>query len=107
MFHDNPTTTNIVDSIVKDILSYIFENDFQLSEWYVGIASNPREKLFQEHNVMEDSDLWIIRAAESITSAKSIAYHIISRYGTDGLLKSNSETSKFVYAFKKGLSTEL
>jgi len=47
------TMTNTKESIKVDIKAYIQNNGGAYSDWYVGIASDPKERLFTDHNVSE------------------------------------------------------
>ena len=39
--------------IIKDIEGYIAKRVGDIDDWYVGIAANPRERLFDDHSVDE------------------------------------------------------
>jgi hypothetical protein len=73
-------------------------------KWYSGIASNPRERLFEEHNVSEKSDWWIYRECSSAQSARNVEEALL-KLGCDGGPGGGDESSVHVYAYKKSSGT--
>jgi len=82
--------------IISDIKNYI-GSDF--SNWYIGIATNPRQRLFIDHNVNEDNGRWIYREAQSSNDARDIEIYLIDKLGTKGDSGGGDNTTKFVYAY--------
>lgn len=76
------------------------------SDWYVGIASDPKERLFEDHNVDKETNGWIYRKAESSDIAREIEEYLIDVLGTDGDTGGGDETTDWVYAYKKAPHTE-
>lgn len=91
--------------IHDEILAYIQKEGSQYSSWYIGIASNPRERLFSDHQVQEENSWWIFREAFSSQSARKVEKYIIENYGTDGGFGGGDENTKYVYAYKKTNTT--
>lgn len=83
--------------IIRDITAFIKRNGGNPSDWYVGIAANPKERL-EEHGVKEG---WIHREAESATVARQIEAYFIEKVGTDGGSGGGDDETKHVYAYKK------
>lgn len=75
------------------------------SDWYVGIASNPRQRLFNDHNVQENGYGWIFREAFNPESARDVEAHFTDTLGADGDTGGGDNTTKFVYAYKKSSYT--
>jgi hypothetical protein len=75
------------------------------NDWYVGIASDPRSRLFNDHQVNETIDTWAYAYAETNDIAREIekAYHDA---GYDGGPGGGDATTKAVYAYFKTSSTK-
>jgi predicted GIY-YIG superfamily endonuclease len=50
-----PTTAKIA----REIQDYIKNCGGKYSDWYVGIAADPRKRLFTDHQVKEKGNFWI------------------------------------------------
>jgi len=87
--------------IVRDIEEYMRKNGGPASQWYIGIATNARERLFQDHNVQEKGDAWIFRQAESSQAAREVEKDVVDRLGTDGGAGGGDASTDKVYAYKK------
>jgi len=87
------------NQIVSDFNSYFRKHGGSYSAWYVGIASKPRERLFNDHNVDEKNDAWIFRDAENDTMARKIEKHFHD-LGCKGDGGGGDYTTRYVYAYK-------
>lgn len=45
--------------IIDEIESHITDCGGGIRGWYVGIATNPKDRLFDDHSVDEEKDAWI------------------------------------------------
>jgi len=99
---DNIITIMATDkqTIINDIKNHINKNGGSYSDWYVGIAKNPRDRLFQDHNVRQSGEAWIFRQAESETIARQIEDYFVNTLGTDGGT-GGGVSPDHVYAYKK------
>ncbi len=52
-------------------------------DWYVGIATDPKERLFSGHGVHEKDDAWFYQRALSSEAARRIEKHFLD-LGMDG-----------------------
>jgi len=52
-----------LDQIIQDIKDYISKCGGSYSAWYVGITSDITSRLFRDHGVRKDEDLWIYHTA--------------------------------------------
>lgn len=86
--------------IIIEIERYISNCGGTFSSWYVGIAADPRDRLFNDHSVDEMNDNWIFRTATSSSVARKIERYFIFTKGTKGGSGGGDENSKSVYAFK-------
>lgn len=92
--------------IVADILDYIQSCSGQYySDFYVGIAQEPRERLFEEHNVPESSSCWIYRQAIDINHARSAEKDLLAK-GMKGGGGGGNDDSVFVYCYQITQNTQ-
>lgn len=86
------------------IKSYIDEHNNNYPRWYGGIASDPKERLFEEHNVSEKSDLWIYQRCESEQSARAVEEALL-KLGCDGSTGGGDQSTVYAYAYLKSANT--
>jgi hypothetical protein len=90
------------DKIVKDIIGHV--GNANKSEWYVGIATDAKQRLFVDHNVVENGGHWIYRSAGSEQVARDTEKYLLDTYnfrgGTGG-----GDNPIYVYAYKITPST--
>ncbi len=94
------------ETIKSEIKEYIENCGGNYSSWYVGIATSPKNRLFEDHNVDEKNDRWIYVLANSSDIAREIEKYFIEKLGTDGGTGGGDDSSKYVYAYKKTSSTK-
>ena len=85
--------------ITAAIKNHIDTNGGNYPAWYVGIARNPIERLFKDHNVDKARGIWIYRDAGSRAVAERIEMTFI-RLGIKGNPGGGSEDTTWVYAYK-------
>ena len=90
--------------IISDIEDFMTKWGGDIDDWYVGIAAQPRERLFDDHAVDEHNDPWIFRTASSDGVARDIERHFLDKGATGGEGGGSADT-KAVYAYKIGLYT--
>lgn len=95
------TSTNLVNEFV----AYIKKNGGSYSQWYVGIAADPRKRLFIEHNVREQSDAWVHGDAGSCEAAREIERYFIEVLKTSGGGGGGDASTRLVYAYRKEAHT--
>lgn len=91
------TSTAITSQIVQFINSY----DANYANWYVGIAANPADRLFNGHGVFKDQGYWIYRTAENSPEARAIENYFINTLKTDGGSGGGDYMSRSIYAYRK------
>lgn len=91
-------TIETKQEIIKDINTYMANSKYY-SDWYIGIAKNARERLFNDHNVQEKSDLWIYRRANNDTIAREIEKYFLAK-GCKGGDGGGDNATVYVYAYK-------
>lgn len=89
------------EQIIEEILEHITQAGGVLSDWYVGITSDPHHQLFKKHNVNVDLDVWIHRECSDVETAKQIEAHLLEEFDCDGGLSRRDSESRYVYAYKK------
>ncbi len=91
--------------IISDINNYMKQHGGTNANWYVGIATDPGQRLFNDHNVMENNDLWIYRQAISSNVARSVEKAYLDA-GCSGGPGGGDDSTSYVYAYKKTRSTK-
>lgn len=88
------------EDIIREIEVHLIKNGVQLySECYVGIAEEPRNRLFNDHKVLEKGDIWIYRLADSDGAARDIEKYFLDK-GMKGGTGGGSDKSTHVYSYK-------
>ncbi len=93
-------TVKNVAQIIKEIDDHIRESGGGYSGWYVGIASDPRDRLFNDHNVNKDKDAWVYRDCGSEAAARKVEKYFLDR-GYDGGTGGGDISTTYAYAYKK------
>ena len=88
-------------NVVKEIIEFMRRFGGYYAEWYVGITDEPRSVLFNEHHVNEKSNSWIFKNTDSGETAKACQEYIMNYYYTDGDEDGVSDSSTYVYAYRK------
>lgn len=90
--------------IIADIDEYMVQHGGPNSAWYVGIASNARDRLFDGHNVSENGGVWIYSQATSASVAREVEKAYLDA-GCDGGSGGGDASTLYVYAYRKTRST--
>jgi hypothetical protein len=87
-----------------EIKAFIDKRNRPYSSWYAGIASDARSRLFQEHNVSEKNDWWILRQCQNDQSARNVEEALL-KLGCDGDTGGGDQSTTSVYAYMKSPNT--
>lgn len=68
-------------------------------DWYCGIASDPRQRLFTDHSVDEKNDAWIFRDCGDESTARDAERYFLNK-GCKGDEGGGDWQTKYVYAYK-------
>jgi len=83
--------------IVNDIVNHIGSDN--KPNWYVGIATNPRNRLFDDHCVDQAHGAWIYRDASSEADARDTEAYLLEEYSFRGDVGGGNRPT-YVYAYK-------
>lgn len=95
---------NTAQQAVREVYVYISRSGGAPRGWYVGIASDPRVRLFNDHNVQENGDYWIYRSLNSDTDARKVERYFIN-CGCKGGPGGGGTDTRYVYAYRVTSST--
>ncbi|MCH7903982.1 MAG: hypothetical protein IH944_05370 [Armatimonadetes bacterium] len=91
-------------TIAQEIVKYVEARDSRYARWYVGIARDSADRLFNQHDVSENNGWWIRRQAGSAAAARDIEQYLL-RLGFDGGTGGGDHSTTNVYAYYKTGST--
>ncbi len=91
--------------IIVEIKAFMAKWGGNYSDWYVGISSDPRQRLFNDHNADEKKDGWIFRKAFNSDLARQVEGYFVNTLKASGDTGGGDYTTKFVYAYKKSSHT--
>lgn len=86
-------------TIISDIQSYVARNGSGYSQWYVGIAADAKQRLFNDHAVSEKGGAWIYSLCTTSSVAREIEDYFI-RLGMRGGSGGGDNTTRYVYAYR-------
>ncbi len=92
-------TASKSSQVISEIDGYIRQNGGGYPAWYVGIATYPRDRLFDDHNVDEKNGAWIYRDCGSEAAARAVEKIFLAK-GCDGG-DGGGVSPRYVYAYKK------
>lgn len=93
------------EEIIREISTYMEEQGGFPNDWYVGIAEDAREALFNNHHVDWERGRWLFQPADSSCEAKGIEEHFLIIVGTDGGNSDGNGAARQVYAYRKSYRT--
>ncbi|MDR4496483.1 MAG: hypothetical protein MRK02_00925 [Candidatus Scalindua sp.] len=97
-------TVITIAEIIQDIDNHIHKCGGVYSRWYIGIASDPRDRLFNDHKVEKNNDAWIIRDCGSEEAVRRVEKYFLDR-GCDGGTGGGDSATTYAYAYKKNAHT--
>jgi hypothetical protein len=86
--------------IIAVIDTYMKKFRYKNSDWYVGIASVPRARLFIDHTVDEKNGIWIYEPATSDSVARAVEQAYLDA-GHDGGSGGGDSSTIYFYAYVK------
>jgi len=95
-----------VQQIKYEILAYIKEFGGDFSDWYIGIAADPKKTMFEKHSVHQEHDIWLYKQALTFTACKTIQGYFLKILQIDGVsITDGNEDTDCVYLYKKSVRT--
>lgn len=98
------TATSAEQKAKAEIDAYIRKNGGVYSAWYAGIAADPEQRLFTDHNVDKQRDQWIHINCGTDTAARNVENYFLAK-GCKGGGGGGDHTTRFAYAYKITSST--
>ena len=86
------------NKIINELIEYIAKS-LPCSSWYVGVAKDARDRLFNDHNVSQQKGYWIFRECENDSVSRDIEHYFL-KLGCKGGDGGGDYRSKYVYAYK-------
>ncbi len=95
-----------VQEIKFEFLAKIKEHGGAFSDWFVGIAADPRQTLQDRHGIDHEKDVWTYKQALTFQACRTVQRFFQEKLKTDGeaLLSGDADTD-CVYLFKKSERT--
>ena len=90
----------LLNIIIMEILEFIYREGGDPETWHIGVTKDPRQRLFDEHQVHYQNDAWIYRVATS----EGEALQVQAYFSEFGLAEGEEEWqpgSCAVYAYRK------
>jgi hypothetical protein len=84
--------------IMNEVVVHMGKYGGKFKDWYVGVAADPKIRLFIDHGVKESGDAWICRQCASNVAAREIERYFIKR-GCKGGPVGEEKTTMFFYAY--------
>jgi hypothetical protein len=95
-----------VQQVKYEFLAYIKEFDPTFSNWYVGLADQPRQALFERHGVRDAEDPWLYKQRLTNRAARTVQQYFIEHRETAGAPSmEQSEDVDCVYLYKVAAHT--
>ena len=63
--------------IILELLEFIYREGGDPKTWYVGVIIDPKQRLFDEHQVHYQNDAWIYRTASSESEALQVQAYFL------------------------------
>ena len=94
-----------VQQIANEIDAHIRKEGSGYGNWYCGIASDVKQRLFTDHNVSEKGGWWIFRDAGTDNAARNIEEYFLKK-GCKGGGGGGDGGTRYEYAYKITSTTQ-
>ena len=88
-----------MNNIITEIQNHMAKRGGTYGDWYCGIASDPRQRLFVDHNVSENNDAWIHRDYGTENTARDVERYFLGK-GCKGDEGGGDWQTKHIYTYK-------
>jgi len=90
---------NTMKDTIKDITEFMIARGGYYYQWCAGITSDPKKRLFVDHKLDGDRDVWIYRDCGSETTAREVERHFLES-GCQESTWIGEPSSTYVYLYK-------
>ena len=90
---------NSKKDIIRDITEFMISRGGYYYQWCAGITSEPQKRLFVDHNLEREQDVWIVRDCGSETTAREVEGHFLES-GCQESSRAGEPSSTYVYLYK-------
>ncbi len=87
------------EEAINEIKKYISESGGEYPAWYVGITSDPNDRLFNAHKVVRNS-FWIYCPCTDSEVARAVEEYFLGEEGSMGGPGGGDDNATYVYAYK-------
>lgn len=95
-----------VQQMKFEMFAYIKEFGADFSQWYVGIAIDPKETLQAIHGLDLEADIWLYKQATSFKACRAVLIYFIEMLNVDGTIPSHgTKDMDCVFLYKKSART--
>jgi hypothetical protein len=90
---------NDKSTVISKIKSHVADRGGKCGDWYVGVASDPRQRLFDDHAVSEKGGYWVWSRCARSDDARAVEKHFLG-LGMKGGPGGGDDESDCVYAYR-------
>lgn len=88
------------NQVATEIQNHINNRNWGIYGWYFGIATDPRDRLFSDHNVEEHGGQWVYRQADTEQDARDAEVILLERFPKGHGGPGGGDHPLYVYAYK-------
>lgn len=85
--------------IVNEVEAHMRQYGGGYPGWYAGIASQPKDRLFRDHAVRPQTDVWIFRDCGSDAAARQVEQYFLER-GCKGGPGGGDHLTRYIYLYR-------
>ena len=94
------TSTKTVQQVIEEAEAHIRKRGGPYSAWYAGVATDPKDRLFNHHNVSKANGVWLYSDCGTDTASRKVEAHFLAK-GCDGGPGGGDSKSRYFYVYKK------
>lgn len=89
---------------INQIENFIKEQEFEYKDIFCGVASYPKERLFENHKIDMNSNDWAYDYCDDVETARKVQKHFLDK-GCKGSNVLPSSSSNSIYIYKMNPNT--
>jgi hypothetical protein len=86
--------------IINTLDEFIRKNSFTYHDWYVGLAVNVEENLFNEHQLNPETDVWIFKEIPDEKEGVRIREYFLNMGCVSGI-SDMTDRARYVYLYRR------